>query len=105
MPDSTCQHYETWYLEINRAGGDEWPDMKPYASASYEIRPDRITAKITRDNPRPHVTVSGLRVKKDGTTGSLRANHTVWNGEEPWVAGVVRAARSRHNVTEEALSR
>jgi hypothetical protein len=105
MPVTTCQHYESWFLVIDRAEDDDWPDLPPYSGASYEMRPDRITAKLTRDVPNPHVTLSGLRVRKDGTTGSLRTNHTVWDGDEPWVAEVVRKAREQHNLTAEALER
>lgn len=106
MPSSSCVHHESWFLVIDKEEGDDWPDLPPYAGASYEIRPDRISARITRGIPEPHVTLSGLRVRKDGTAGSLRTSHTVWaNDDLSWVAEVIQAARSRHNVTEEALSR
>jgi hypothetical protein len=106
MPSSSCDHRESWYLTIDKEEGDDWPDLPPYSGARYEIRPDRITALITSGDTNPHVTLSGLRVKKDGTTGSLRANHRIYRpGEVPWVDEVVRKARSQHNLTDEALSR
>jgi hypothetical protein len=106
MPRTTLQHSETWYLIIDREEGDDWPDMPPYTSASYLIRPDRLAAHITRDIAKPHVTISGLRLKKDGTTGSLRSNHTVYSSDRlTWVDEAVSKARSKHNITEEALSR
>jgi hypothetical protein len=100
-----CRHTESWTLIIDREEGDDWPPMKTYSAARYEFAPDRITVTLTR-NAKPSMSVSGLRLRQNGTPGSLRVHTTLWGSGIPdWLAEAVRAARSKHNLTEEALSR
>lgn len=104
MPSSSIQHTESWYMIIDRETGDEWPEqLKRYDSDRYSFRPDRLTASWTRSAPKAHVTVSGIRLKQDGTLGSLRVNHSYFSSGPPWAVAAVRAERARHEVTEEQV--
>lgn len=110
MMQTEVRHYEEWHLEILPDEGETWPAIRPYTGSRYEMVPDRITLSMRRGTTSvssPSVSVSGLRLRKDGTTGSLRV-HRVYYGttDTPaWAAELVAAARSKHNLTAEALSR
>jgi hypothetical protein len=104
------RHSENWYLTIDHDPASEpWPAMRPYESATYEFRPDRISLSITRDSNRLHpdisASISGLRLRKDGSTGSLRVSHSAYRNPPAWAVIEIEAARSKHNLTKEALER
>jgi hypothetical protein len=102
MSNTEVYHREEWTITIRPDDGETWPAMKPYTSASYEARPDRITVGLSRGSNYQSVRLSGLRLKKDGTPGSLRVSiHTT----PAWAAELVTKARSEHNLTAETLTR
>jgi len=112
MMQTELRHYEEWHLTICPDEGQTWPKIKPYegSRSRYEMQPDRLTLVMRRgDNSvlSPSVSVSGLRLRKDGTPGSLRVHRTYYGRTDTpaWAAELVKQARSKHNLTEEALSR
>jgi hypothetical protein len=102
MSNSEVHHREEWTITIRPDDSETWPAMKPYSSANYQARPDRITVGLSRGSNYQSIRISGLRLRKDGTPGSLRISiHDV----PSWAADLVRAHRSQHNLTAEALTR
>jgi hypothetical protein len=95
-------HREEWHITITPDDGETWPALPPYSSARYDARPDRIDVRLSRGSGYAGISLSGLRLKKDGTPGSLRvAIYDV----PAWAAELVEQARSKHNLTREALTR
>lgn len=104
------RHYEEWHLTVTPDEGETWPREHPYSTRGYEMQPDRISIALRRGDSsimNPSVNVSGIRLKKDGTPGSLRVHRTYYGRTDTpaWITELVTKARSKHNLTQEALER
>lgn len=104
------RHFEEWHLTITPEEGETWDRIRPYEISRYMMQPDRLSLVMRRGDGTmldPSVNVSGLRVKQSGELGSLRVHRTYYGRTDTpaWVAELVAKARSKHNLTKEALER
>lgn len=97
-------HIEKWTLRITPEEGDNWPDvLVPFSANGAKFRPDVISVTIERGGDN-RAALAGYRMKKDGSTGQLRAG-TRYGFPPQWAADLVKAERERLNLTDEALGR
>lgn len=63
-------HTESWTFAIDRDESDGWPDQAvPYSQVGALFRPEHVHVHLDRDAREPHLTVTGWRLKGDGTPG------------------------------------
>jgi hypothetical protein len=94
MSTSTpLQHTESWTFAIARDESDGWPDQDvPYSSVSALFRPEQVIVKLDRDARGPRLTVTGWRLKSDGTPGRQEVRVAWYSTEKlntTWLAEVV----------------
>lgn len=95
MSTSTpLQHRESWTFAIDRDEGDGWPDCPvPYTQSGALFRPEKVKVGLSRDARRPDLTVTGWRIKGDGTPGRRECRvpwHTIGDlGDTTWLDEVV----------------
>ena len=99
MSQSTpLRHAESWTFGIERDEADAWPDSPvPYSQVGALFRPERITVHLERDAREPNLTVTGWRLKGDGTPGRQPVR-VPWHstdklGDTTWLAEVVNRWR------------
>jgi hypothetical protein len=98
-------HKEIWQVTLRREDGDEgWPDeFSARWSGSRVYRPDTIHSVIERGEKGPSLGVSGLNIKKDGTTGQIRGGdrsygQPVRDGHMLWAANLVEEYRQANGL-------
>lgn len=100
---ATLQHQETWTLTITRDEDDEdWPDAAPvpYSGTGRVFVPESITVILKRGHSYPAGTISGKRLKIDGTPGVLTTKFRTYGQSfsltgAAWADDIVRNERRR----------
>lgn len=86
-------HTESWAFGIVRDETDGWPDQDvPYTQAGALFRPERVIVHLDRDGREPHLTVTGRRLKGDGTPGRQEVRvrwHSTDKLDGDWLGEVV----------------
>jgi hypothetical protein len=83
---------ESWVFTISRDETDAWPDQNvPYSQTGALFRPEHVHVHLDRDARQPNLTVTGWRLKGDGTPGRSevrvhwheigKLRDTAWLGE------------------------
>lgn len=90
----TLTHAESWTFTVERDETDAWPDSPvPYSQAGAMFRPEQVLVELVRDTREPHLTVTGWRLKGDGTPGRQEVRVRWYDvgklRDGDWVAEVV----------------
>jgi hypothetical protein len=85
-------HRESWAFGIDRDETDAWPDCPvPYSQVGALFRPERVIVHLGRDAREPSLTVTGWRLKGDGTPGRQEVRVRYYDVERlgDWVGEAV----------------